>query len=117
MTNATSESEQQLEQMVAAHVAALRKAAQGAVEHAFEAASTSAPMVAQSHPRASHAATKRRAGAEPSALGERFFEALSLLCCLSESKDYNAFAHAFSVATSDVVILRTLKGRIEPGRV
>jgi hypothetical protein len=37
MTN-TTELEKQIEQMVAAHVAALRKAAQGAVERAFAAA-------------------------------------------------------------------------------
>ena len=76
MTNTTSELERQIEQMVAAHVAALRKAAQGAVERAFAAASA-APTVAPSRPRAVRAASKRRAGAELSALGECFFEALS----------------------------------------
>jgi len=35
MTNTTAELERQIEQMVAAHVAALRKGAQGAVERAF----------------------------------------------------------------------------------
>jgi acyl-CoA reductase-like NAD-dependent aldehyde dehydrogenase len=77
MTNTTSELERQIEQMVAAHVAALRKAAQGAVERAFAAASAAAQTVAPSRPRAARAAGKRRAGAELSALGERFFEALS----------------------------------------
>ena len=81
MTKTTSELERQIEQMVAAHVAALRKAAQGAVERAFAAASTSArtatAAVAPSRPRAARAASKRRAGAELSALGDRFFEALS----------------------------------------
>ena len=77
MTNTTSELERQIEQMVAAHVASLRKAAQGAVERAFAAASASAPTVAPSRPRAARAVSKRRAGSELSALGERFFEALS----------------------------------------
>src|SRR5258706_10643737 len=77
MTNTTLELERQIEQMVAAHVAALRKAAQGAVERAFAASSASGPTVAASRPRAARAASKRRAGAELSALGERFFEALS----------------------------------------
>ncbi len=76
MTNTRSELERQIEQMVAAHVAALRKAAQGAVERAFAAASA-APTAAPSRPRAVRSASKRRAGAELSALGERFFEALS----------------------------------------
>jgi hypothetical protein len=75
MTNTTSELERQIEQAVEAHVAALRKAAQSAVERAFEAASVAA--VVPSRPRAARAASKRRAGAELSALGERFFEALS----------------------------------------
>jgi len=77
MTNTTAELEKQIEQMVAAHVAALRKAAQGAVERAFAAASAAAPAVAPSRPRAARTASKRRAGSELSALGERFFEALS----------------------------------------
>jgi acyl-CoA reductase-like NAD-dependent aldehyde dehydrogenase len=77
MTNTTSELERQIEQMVAAHVAALRKSAQGAVERAFAAASATAATVMPSRPRAARAASKRRAGAELSALGERFFEALS----------------------------------------
>ena len=70
MTNTTSELERQTEQMVAA----LRKAAQGAVERAFAAAGASAPTVAPSRTRAARATSKRRAGAELSALGERFFE-------------------------------------------
>ena len=74
MTNTTTELERQIEQMVAAHVGGLRKAAQGAVERAFAAASAAAPTGAASRPRA---ASKRRAGSELSALGERFFEALS----------------------------------------
>ncbi len=78
MTNTTVELERQIEQMVTAHVAALRKAAQGAVERAFATASAAAPAVApSSRPRAARAAGKRRAGSELSALGERFFEALS----------------------------------------
>jgi hypothetical protein len=77
MTNTTTELERQIEQMVAAHVAALRKAAQGAVERAFAAASAATPTVAAARPRAARAISKRRAGAELSALGERFFEALS----------------------------------------
>jgi hypothetical protein len=77
MTNTTTELERQIEQMVAAHVAALRKAAQDAVERAFAAAGTAAPTVVASRPRAARAASKRRGGAELSALGERFFEALS----------------------------------------
>jgi len=63
--------------MVAAHVAALRKAAQVAVERAFAAASAAEPAAAPSRARAARAASKRRSGAELSALGERFFEALS----------------------------------------
>jgi hypothetical protein len=78
MTNMTAELERQIEQMVSAHVAALRRAAQGAVERAFAAASASASAVmAPSRARAARAASKRRAGSELSALGERFFEALS----------------------------------------
>jgi hypothetical protein len=77
MTNTTAELEQQIEQMVAAHVSGLRKAAQGAVERAFAAASAAAPMVAASRPRAARVTSKRRAGTELSALGERFFDALS----------------------------------------
>lgn len=77
MTNTTTELERQIEQMVAAHVAALRKGAQGAVERAFAAASAAAPAVAPSRPRAARTASKRRAGSELSALGERFFEELN----------------------------------------
>jgi hypothetical protein len=76
MTNTTSELERQIEQMVAAHVAALRKTAQGAVERAFAAASGTAPAVTASRPRAARAASKRRGVSELSALGERFFEVL-----------------------------------------
>lgn len=81
MTNTTVELEKQIEQMVSGHVAALRKAAQGAVERAFAAASASVaapPAVAASRPRAARATGKRRAKSELSALGERFFEVLSL---------------------------------------
>lgn len=80
MTNTTDELEKQIEQMVAAHVAALRKAAQGAVERAFAAAavgSAAATAVAPSRPHAARKAGKRRAKSELSALGERFFEVLS----------------------------------------
>ena len=77
MTNTTAELERQIEQMVAAHVAGLRKSAQDAVERAFAAAGAAAPTVAPSRPRAARTASKRRAGSELSALGERFFEALS----------------------------------------
>jgi hypothetical protein len=68
MTNTTTELERQIEQMVAAHVAALQKAAQDAVERAFAAAKAGAPTVAASRPRAARAASKRRGGAELSAL-------------------------------------------------
>jgi hypothetical protein len=81
MTNTTVELEKQIEQMVAAHVVALRKAAQGAVERAFAAAVVSVgapPAVTASRPRATRGAGKRRATTELSALGERFFEVLSL---------------------------------------
>jgi uncharacterized iron-regulated membrane protein len=77
MANTTSELEQQIEQMVAAHVAALRKAAQSAVERAFAAASAAAPIAVAARARGARATSKRRAGSELSALGERFFEALS----------------------------------------
>ena len=77
MTNTTRELERQIEQMVAAHVAALRKAAQGAVERAFAAGTVAVPTVAPSRPRAARAAGKRRGSSELAALGERFFEALS----------------------------------------
>lgn len=79
MTNTTAELETRIEQMVAEHVAAVRKAAQAAVERAFAGASASvaAPSVAPSRPRVRRAAGKRRTGTELSALGERFFEALS----------------------------------------
>jgi len=66
--------------MVAAHVAALRKAAQGAVERAFAVAAGAAARpaaAAAARPRAARAAGKRRAKSELSALGERFFEVLS----------------------------------------
>jgi hypothetical protein len=76
MTN-TVELEKQIEEMVAAHVASLRKSAQSAVERAFAAASAPAPTVAPSRPRAARVAGKRRAGSELLALGERFFEVLS----------------------------------------
>lgn len=76
MTNATTELERQIEQMVAAHVAALRKAAQGAVERAFAVATAAAPAVARSRAPVVRASGKRRAGSELVALGERFFEAL-----------------------------------------
>lgn len=77
MTNTTTELERQIEQMVAAHVAALRKAAQGAVERAFAAAIAASPAVAASRPRVARAMSKRRASSELTAQGERFFEALS----------------------------------------
>jgi hypothetical protein len=76
MTN-TTELERQIEQMVATHVAALRKAAQDAVERAFAAAgSAAAPTVTPSRPRVVRAPGKRRGGSELSALGERFLEVL-----------------------------------------
>ncbi len=52
MTNTTAELETRIEQMVAEHVAAVRKAAQAAVERAFTGANTSvaAPSVAPSRP-------------------------------------------------------------------
>ena len=80
MTNTTAELEKEIEQMVAAHVAALRKAAQGAVERAFAVAAGAAARpaaAAAARPRAARAAGKRRAKSELSALGERFFEVLS----------------------------------------
>lgn len=76
MTNTTAELETRIEQMVAEHVAAVRKAAQAAVERAFAGGSVSV-AVAASRPRVARAAGKRRTGTELSALGERFFEALS----------------------------------------
>jgi hypothetical protein len=77
MTNTTAELETRIEQMVAEHVAAVRKAAQAAVERAFAGASVAAPTVAPSRPRVARAAGKRRTGTELLALGERFFEALT----------------------------------------
>jgi hypothetical protein len=82
MTNTTAELETRIEQMVAEHVAAVRKAAQAAVERAFAGAgagaSVAAPsVVTPSRPRIARTAAKRRTGTELSALGERFFEALS----------------------------------------
>lgn len=80
MTNTTAELETRIEQMVAEHVAAVRKAAQAAVERAFAGASASAaapPSVAPSRPHIARARGKRRTRTELSALGERFFEALS----------------------------------------
>jgi len=81
MTNTTAELETRIEQMVAEHVAAVRKAAQAAVERAFAGASASAaaptPTAAPPRPRIARAAGKRRTGTELLALGERFFEALS----------------------------------------
>jgi hypothetical protein len=80
MTNTTAELETRIEQMVAEHVAAVRKAAQSAVERAFAGAGAgvAAPsVVTASRPRIARTAAKRRTGTERSALGERFFEALS----------------------------------------
>jgi hypothetical protein len=79
MTNTTADLETRIEQMVAEHVAAVRKAAQAAVERAFAGASAcvAAPTVAPSRPRVAREAGKRRTGTELLALGERFFEALS----------------------------------------
>lgn len=79
MTNTTAELETRIEQMVAEHVAAVRKAAQAAVERAFAGANTSvaAPSVAPSRARAARAAGKRRTGTELLALGEPFFEAVN----------------------------------------
>ena len=75
MTNTTAELETRIEQMVAEHVAAVRKAAQATVERAFAGAGAS--VAAPSRPRVARAAGKRRTGTELLALGERFFEALS----------------------------------------
>ena len=79
MTNTTAELETRIEQMVAEHVAAVRKATQAAVERAFAGASASvaAPTVGPSRPRIARAAGKRRTGTELTALGERLFDALS----------------------------------------
>ena len=77
MTNTTAELETRIEQMVAEHVAAVRKAAQAAVERAFAGSSSSVAAPAVARPRVARAAGKRRTGTELSALGERFFEALS----------------------------------------
>src|SRR5690606_10009983 len=72
----TTELEERIEQMVAAEIAALRRAAQGAVERAFAAGSAAAPTVAPSRRQVVRAPGKRRAGSELSALGERFLEVL-----------------------------------------
>src|SRR5690606_27249591 len=72
----TTELEERIEQMVAAEIAALRRAAQGAVERAFAAGSAAAPTVAPSRRQLVRAPGKRRAGSELSALGERFLEVL-----------------------------------------
>ena len=62
MTNTTAELETRIERVVAEHVAAVRKAAQAAVERAFLGASTNvvAPTVAPSRPRIARPAGKRR---------------------------------------------------------
>ena len=71
MTNTTAELETRIEQTVAEHVAAVRKAAQATVERAFAGAGAS--VAAPSRPRVARAAGKRRTGTELLALGERFF--------------------------------------------
>ncbi len=99
--------------MVGAHVAGLRKAAQCAVERAFAAASAAVPT-ARSRPRAARTVGKRRAGCELSALGERFFEALSrkpgetMVVLGGRSRSVASGATASSVSTE--------RGRTGPNR-
>ena len=61
----------QIEQLVAGHIAASRRAAQQAVQRAF-AAAAAGPAVVQRRVKPSEG-TKRRASADVAALGERFY--------------------------------------------
>jgi hypothetical protein len=70
MTNTNEDLGKRIEQMVAEHIAATRKAAKEAVERAF-AASTVRPVVAR--PVRARGDGKRRAASELEALGEQFY--------------------------------------------
>lgn len=73
-TNSYEDLGRQIEQLVAGHIAASRRAAQEAVERAF-AAAAAGPAVVQRRVKSSEG-SKRRASAEVAALGERFCRAV-----------------------------------------
>lgn len=75
MTNTNEELVHRIEQMIAEHIAATRKAAQAAVERAFASARVLPPAPARAA--RTRAPGKRRGGKELAALGERFVLALS----------------------------------------
>ena len=75
MTNTNEDLGERIEQIIAEHMAAARKAAEAAVERAFAAAGTEPTMPARVT--RTRAPGKRRAGPELAALGERFFHAVS----------------------------------------
>lgn len=73
MTNTNDDLGKRIEQMIAEHIAATRKVAQGAVERAL-AASGAAPTVPARRVRArAEESGKRRVAADIAALGERFY--------------------------------------------
>jgi hypothetical protein len=73
-TNTYEDLSRQLEQLVAGHIAATRRAAQQAVERAFSAAAAG-PTVVERRVKPSEG-KKRRASADVAALGERFYRAV-----------------------------------------
>lgn len=79
MTNTNDDLGKRIEQLVLEHVAATRKSAQEAVDRALAASGMAAPVSAGPVPvRARTAGSgKRRGAAELTALGERFYRALS----------------------------------------
>ena len=74
MTNRTEDLGKKVEQLIAEHIAAMRKAAQEAMERAF-ASSRAVPTPADQRVRARQGG-KRRAAADLAALGERFYGAV-----------------------------------------
>lgn len=78
MTNTTSSAElgNRVEQLVAEHIAAIRRAAEAALERAF-ASRVGVPGKSR-RPARSAGRGRRRAPAEVAALGERLYEAVSL---------------------------------------
>jgi hypothetical protein len=73
-TNSYEDLSRQIEQLVAGHIAATRRAAQQAVERAFSAAAAGSTVV-ERRVKPSEG-KKRRASADVAALGERFYRAV-----------------------------------------
>jgi hypothetical protein len=75
MTNTNEDLSKKIEQLIAEHISATRKAAQEAMERAF--ASSRAVSAPAAQPVRVRQSGKRRAAADLAALGERFYGALS----------------------------------------